>query len=157
MKLWHATRKHFIALSRLLCILVLVALACDLPRDPQKTLERVRGRVLTVGVSEDAPFIVRRGEEAIGPEPDLVRGFAASLGATVKWNWAAQDRQMAALRENHLDLVAGLTSATPWKKSVALTRPFSLNREKRAFAVPAGENAFLSALERYLAGRGEEK
>jgi polar amino acid transport system substrate-binding protein len=203
---------------------MLLLAGCDVPRDPRKTLERVRGHVLNAGVSENPPFLVRRGEEAEGLEAEVIRGFARELGATVHWVWGSQEQQLLALHGVQLDLVAGgLTAKTPWKKSAAITRPFvevyevvgasrtatpppelvgaevaiengdaageeleklkanvkrvahldggeqlaagtrarilalgytpirDLKSEKRVFAVPQGENAFLEALERYLA------
>lgn len=201
---------------------------CDAPRDPGRTLERVRGHVLEAGVSEDPPFLVRRGDEAEGIEAEVIRGFARSLGAKVRWVWSAQEQQFRALHGLQLDLVAGgLTAKTPWKQSAAITRPFvevyevvgasraaappgdlvgvevavengdpageeleklhanvkrvahldgreplaagtrarmislgyapirELRSEQRVFAVPQGENAFLEALERYLAAHHE--
>ena len=210
-------------MQRLLLVLLLVG--CGLPRDPQKTLERVRGKVLTVGVAEDPPFLVRQGQEASGIEAEAIRGFANSLNASVKWVWGAPEKQLAALEKCELDLVAGgIDAKTPWAKKVAVTRPYlevidvvackrgapapgtleheevaveegdpvaaevekekanvhrvehidgsqplvagsktkllplgytafkELKREKRSLAAPPGENAFLQALEKYLAG-----
>jgi polar amino acid transport system substrate-binding protein len=139
------------AVRRTLIALVIFCVSCNnLPRDPHKTMDHVvRGRVMTVGVAEDDPFLVRRGEEAVGVEADLIKGFASQLGATVKWQWRSQESLLQDLSEYKIDLVAGgLSSKTPWKKSVAVTRPFAADH---VFAVPPGENAFLSALERYLA------
>jgi len=120
-----------------------------MPYDPHRTLDHVRGHVLTAGVSEDPPFIVRNGDEAIGPEADVIRAFAASVGARVEWQWGSQERHLEALEKYHLDLVAGgLSPKTPWKTKVAVTRPFM---HGHAIAVPPGENGFLLALERHLA------
>jgi polar amino acid transport system substrate-binding protein len=230
---WHGFRKTVaVAIRRFLCLaaalVLVIAEGCDAPRDPRKTLERVRGHVLTAGVSEDPPFIVRRGNEADGIEADLIRGFARELGATVTWVWGSQEQQFLALHGLQLDLVAGgLTAKTPWKASAAITRPFvelhevvathrgipppvdlkaveiaieegdpvgealekekahakrvphldgsemlaagtrtrllrlgylpfrELKSEERVLAVPQGENAFLEALEKYLAAHHE--
>lgn len=132
---------------------------CDLPRDPHKTLQHVRGHVLSVGVGEDPPYIVRSNGDAAGIEADIVRGFAHSLHAQVKWEWKSQEKQLESLHKFELDMVAGgLTGKSPWKKSVAITRPFlqTLAGDKHVFAVPPGENAFLAELERYLAAHHEE-
>ena len=139
--------------------MLLIVPACDLPRDPHKTLARVQGRTLKAGVSEDPPFIVQRGIEAEGIEADVIRGFAKQLGADVRWIWGSQERQLEALHEFDLDLVAGgLRANTPWKKKVAVTRPFleTLKGDQHVFAVPAGENAFLEELEKYLASHHDE-
>lgn len=209
--------------------LALAALAsCDAPRDPGRTLERVRGHVLTVGAADDPPFLERDGEEAKGIEAELLHGFARSLGARVRWVWGPQEHQFDALHGMQVDIVAGGISAkTPWKSKAALTRPYlevheivgagtgatpppdlkgadvtieegdaigaeleklkaivkrvphlgrdeqlvagttarvlglgytpirDLTSEQRVLAVPQGENAFLGALERYLAAHHE--
>jgi hypothetical protein len=142
-----AVRKIVIVRAALLFFLVM--LGCDLPRDPLRTLERARGGELRVGVSEDPPLLVRRGEEAAGEEADLIRGFASRIGARVRWVWGAEEKHLAMLEHHQLHLVAGgLTRSTPWMKKVAVTRPY---REERVLAAPPGENAFLLELERYLA------
>ena len=138
---------------------LLLALSCGLPRDPDNTLEHVRGRVLHAGVSIAPPFIVRRGDEATGIEADLLRRFATSLGAKIVWSWDAQEKQLAELHENELDIVAGgLTGDSPWKSKVALTRPYADTRDgkRHVFAVPPGENAFLLQLETFLATHHEQ-
>lgn len=209
----------FIAIAMLSCT--------DLPRDPRKTLQNVATtHLLRVGIAEDPPFIVRAGDEARGIEADLIRGFAAAHGATVRWRWLPQEAALEALHANELDLVAPVDATTPWKKKVALTRPFVevsevvarrsrelpdalqhlvvaveesdpiaerlerkkvtvkrvehigasddlaagtrlhlrqlgfssmrvLEKKKRVFATPPGENAFLLALEQYLATQRE--
>jgi divalent metal cation (Fe/Co/Zn/Cd) transporter len=68
------------------------ALACDLPRDPEGTLGRARGGTLRVGAVEAPPYLrLGGGDEATGPEADLVRAFAESIGARVEWSWGALD------------------------------------------------------------------
>src|SRR5690606_15933037 len=151
--------------------LVAVALAgCGLPRDPEGTLDRVRGDTLRVGVTEAPPFVVRRGAAGIpgGVEAALVQAFADSLGAVVAWHWGPAEAHFEALKRYELDLVAaGLTAATPWKAHVGLTRPYHTAHEARGrargrepgrrlrtvehtLAVPPGENGFLHALEGFL-------
>jgi membrane-bound lytic murein transglycosylase MltF len=100
----------------LLVALLALAVACGMPRDPRRTLEHVRGATLRVGVGD--------GSGAEGREGALIRGFAASLGAKVEWIRGPQEAQLDALHDGDLDLVAGrLTSDSPWKKKVALTKP----------------------------------
>jgi ABC-type amino acid transport substrate-binding protein len=133
----------------LLSAFLFAASRCDLPRDPHRTLDHVRNHVLTVGVSEDPPYIIRKGDEAVGREADIIRDYAAGLGARVEWQWGSQERHFEALQKFHLDVVAGgVSPKTPWKKSAAVTRPFL---HGQALAVPAGENGFLLNLERHLA------
>jgi polar amino acid transport system substrate-binding protein len=139
--------------------MLLLMLACA-PRDPRETLAHVRGHTLRAGVAENPPYLVRRGAEATGPEAELIRGFASTLGANVQWVWGSQEVHFRALHEFHLDLAGGgITDDTPWKKEVAVTRPFleASKDDKHVFAVPPGENAFLEQLEIYLAAHRPER
>lgn len=98
--------------------------ACDLPRDPEETLERVRGGTLRVGVIENEPWTRVDGDEVSGVEADLVREFAATLDADVAWVLAGPDA-LEALEHFELDLVVGgLDHRDPWKQRVGLTRPW---------------------------------
>lgn len=147
-------------LRRTLVLIVplLLGATCEAPRDPHKTLERVRGGVLMVGVAEAPPVLEKRGEDASGVEAETIRGFARSLGARVQWNWGAQEKQLGDLHEFRLDLVAGgIGSKTPWSAKVAITRPYlESGGEKYVLAAPPGENAFLEQLERYLAAHHDD-
>src|SRR3712207_7643050 len=54
-----AARPHGLSILRsaaLASLLALVAAACDLPRDPEGTLQRVRGGTMRVGVVERRPW-----------------------------------------------------------------------------------------------------
>ena len=127
-------------------------LACDLPRDPEGTLEQARGRTLRVGAVEAPPFVGRSGDEATGPEAELVHAFAESIGAEVEWRWAPLDEHMRALEAFELDVVvAGLTKQSPWASRVGFTRPWRQEGDvQRVLAVAPGENATLVALERVI-------
>lgn len=113
-------------------------LACDqVPRDPENTLDRARGGVLRVGVSEAPPWITGTDGPPGGLEAQLVREFAESIDAEVKWVRGAQEEHLEALEKFELDLVvAGLTAASPWKTRVGLTRPYL--KERWFVGVPAG-------------------
>src|SRR4051812_48363245 len=80
-------------------LLILANLACGpLPRDPEKTSERVQQeRQLRVGVVENPPWVICAGNEPAGIEVELVRKFAASLGASPKWFWGSGQKHMEAL------------------------------------------------------------
>ena len=133
------------------------SLACDLPRDPEGTLERAREGTLRVGAVEAPPYVVRRGDEAVGPEADLVRAFAESIGAQVEWRWDPLDAHMRALEAFELDVVAaGLTTESPWASRVGFTRPWRVEGDvERVLAVAPGENATLAALERVIVASQE--
>ena len=135
------------------------ALACDLPRDPEGTLERARGGTLRVGAVEAPPYVARRGDEATGPEADLIRAFAERIGARIEWRWEPLDEHMRALEAFELDLViAGLTTESPWAGSVGFTRPWREEGDvRRAIAVAPGENATLVALERVIVSERERR
>lgn len=138
---------------RVALLIPAVALACGgVPRDPQGTLEHVRGGALVVGASESPPWLERSGQGAVGPEAELVYGFAESLGAEVRWRWGPLEDHLAALEEFEVDLVAGgLTDRTPWQGRVGLTRPWIERGDRRGvLAVAPGENGFLTALDRHI-------
>jgi polar amino acid transport system substrate-binding protein len=129
---------------------------CDLPRDPRGTLEETIGDTLYVGVSEASPWVVRNGARPAGVEPELIRRFARSIGAEVRWSWGSAEEHMEALSSYELDVaIGGFTRATPWRKHVGLTQPYHTTRiivagpagappvgegeiENRPVAVPAG-------------------
>jgi ABC-type amino acid transport substrate-binding protein len=133
--------------------------ACELPRDPRHTLAQVRSRPLRVGVAEAPPWVTRDASgEPSGLEVEVVRELAAALGTTVDWRWADPERRLQELHEHRLDLVvAGLTTETPWKKRLGLTRPYFVEPgsppREHVLAVPPGENAWLLHVERALQDR----
>jgi polar amino acid transport system substrate-binding protein len=69
----------------LIAILGLTTAGCQFPRDPEGTLERVRGGTLRVGVLDDPPWVALSGAAPMGAEADLVREFAGSIDADVEW------------------------------------------------------------------------
>jgi polar amino acid transport system substrate-binding protein len=107
-------------------LVVLIAAGCGpVPRDPEGTLDRVRGGTLRVGLVENPPWVVRTAGEPGGAEAELVRRLAAELGAKPEWVWGGEQAHLEALERFRLDLVAGgLTDDTPWKKRVGLTTPY---------------------------------
>jgi polar amino acid transport system substrate-binding protein len=120
-----------------LALFLLGVSACTtLPRDPEKTLQRVQQQHhVRVGIVESPPWVIRTGGEPAGAEVELVRRFAASLGGTPEWFWGGEQEHMEALERFELDLVIGdLDASTPWKKKIALTRPYF--EEQIAVGVP---------------------
>ena len=140
---------------------LILASACDpWPRDPEGTLERARGGVLRVGASEAPPLLLRGADsDATGPEAELVEAFADTIGARIEWRWGATDELLHELERYELDVVAGgLTVRSPWKRHVALTRPWlEQDDEQHVLAVAPGENAMLVALERSIERRRAER
>jgi polar amino acid transport system substrate-binding protein len=109
-----------------LALVVFLLCGCEFPRDPEGTLDRVRGGVMRVGVSPAEPFVqLTEGQEPGGVEAELVTRFAESLDARVEWVEGSESDLMAALEGRQLDVViAGLTRRSEWARSAALTRPY---------------------------------
>src|SRR4051812_1816803 len=101
----------------------------SLPRDPEGTLQRVRGGRLRVGLVEQPPWVVRAGRSPAGAEVELVRRFADELGATPEGIWGGEEEHMQALEQCELDLVVGgLPDDTPWSDRVGLAGPYFEDR-----------------------------
>ena len=161
------TRSTRSLLSRpALLLLLAVAAACGLPRDPDGTLERVRGGTIRVGYVVDTPWVAAAAPGAGGIEGAIVAEIARGLGARVAWIHAAETPLLTALHDGDLDLViAGLTKESPWKGKVSLTRPYYVDtvvvhgehREiPHVLAVRAGENGWQVHVERVLESRKSE-
>src|SRR3546814_10205262 len=105
--------------------LILPLAGCDLPKDPNGTLDRVQGGLMRVGISANPPWAVVRNGQFGGVEVALIQAFAREIDARIEWIPAGTPKLLKALEEFQLDLViGGLTEETPWKKRVALTRPY---------------------------------
>ena len=103
------------------------ASGCDIPRDPEGTLQRVRGGTIRVGVAEHDPWVVidATGEPTDGVEVDLVEEFAASIDADIEWIDDETEELIAGLHTHSLDLViAGLNSKSPFSKDATFTHPY---------------------------------
>jgi polar amino acid transport system substrate-binding protein len=148
-------RSYVIALG------VLVACDLPLPRDPGHTSERIASeRVLRVGVSEHAPWVVRSpGGEPGGLEVQLVLALAREQGARVQWHWGQLESLFVALSANELDLaIAGIDADTPWDDRVGLTEPWyePSDDSQLVLALPPGENRWLGTVDRFLHAHGAE-
>lgn len=138
----------------LLLATALAGCGLTIPADPEGTLQSVSGGELRVGVSPD-PGLVSRDDPPTGSIPELVSGFASSIDADVEWTVASEETLVGMLERGDLDLVAGgMTDATPWIDKAGVTRGYpgvdGADGRSLVMLVPLGENAFLSALERYL-------
>ena len=113
--------------GRLAAALTAVAVAaltgCQVPQDPDGTLDIVRDGTMRVGVTESDPWVdLADPDDPRGVEPELIRRFAERLNAEIEWIDGSEEELMGALKEGQLDLVVGgLTKQTPWKKEAALT------------------------------------
>jgi hypothetical protein len=140
-----------------------------MPRDPEGTLERVRGGELRAGAVLNPPFVALEDGRPAGADVELVESFAAALGARVTWSIAPGEDLVAALEEFRIDLVAGgFTRDDPRVKKLGISRAYAPRvappasplplpgapREKEYVLVaPPGENRFLLTLDRHLASR----
>jgi polar amino acid transport system substrate-binding protein len=135
--------------NRTLILLMVPALfACGIPRDSGGTLERVRGNVLRVGVSENPPWVVLGQRDPSGVEVTLVRDLARDLGAEVRWFQETEAELIDALHRQEVDLVtAGLTAPSPWSEKAAITKHYFTS--ELVVAIPRGmrEPADLKGLE----------
>lgn len=111
-----------------LCVLPAALASCDLPRDPEGTLLRVRDGTLRAGYVENAPWVAGDGEPR-GVEAELVREFARELNARVEWTRGSHAQLIEALERFEIDLVVGgLTRSAPGVAWVAATRPYHTSR-----------------------------
>lgn len=121
----------------LIALILLLPAACTFPQDPHRTTERTNEGTMYVGIVENPPWVTRDGDRPSGIEVALVSAYADTLGAQIEWKWGSSEEHLAALEYNELDLViAGLTSATPWKTRIALTAPYYTVEHR--VAVPPG-------------------
>jgi polar amino acid transport system substrate-binding protein len=128
---------------RLVIVLLLAAVAvaaCQYPRDPDGTLNRVEGGVMRVGVTEADPWVLLEGDRPVGgAEVELARRFAREVGARIEWVQGSEEELVDAAKEGQVDLIAaGLTNKSRWKKDVAFTRPYVETRT--VVGVPADES-----------------
>lgn len=141
----------------LAAVLALAGCGSPYPADPDGTLERVVDGTLRVGASENGEWVDIDGEDVQGTEADLVRDFAAGLGAEIEWVSGTEYVLAEELKHGQLDLViGGLDDKTPWAQHGGLTRVYAESRDSRGslhkhvMLVPLGENAFLLELDRFL-------
>ncbi|ARS34544.1 hypothetical protein CA264_03295 [Pontibacter actiniarum] len=118
---------HFFVLG---CFLLLVG--CDnYPRDPEHTLENVKGHVLRVGVASNGKWAQADGASPSGIEVELVKGFAKELGAEIEWLPDAQSNILEKVEVHELDMaIGGFTKTSPWVKHLAFSQPHHTEKIK---------------------------
>jgi hypothetical protein len=140
------------ATSVLMAAFMGLALAgCDVPADPEHTTDTVRGQTLVVGVTTD-------DEPSDPDERAAIERLAQRLDATVEYRRDEIHRQVKALEEGEIHLLAGhLPKTTPFAKETGTTVPVSSmllggKRVKTVFALRKGENGFLVETEKAIGG-----
>lgn len=134
-----------------------VIMGCEYPKDPQGTLDRVRGGTLHVGVMPHDPWVRIDGKHVAGLEAALVQSLADELGATVQWYPGGETNLFEQLRRFELDLViGGLTTRSLWSSKVAMSKPIRIateqgRKQSYVWAMPSGENAWVMHVDAYLA------
>jgi polar amino acid transport system substrate-binding protein len=100
--------------------------ACQIPQDPNRTLENVRNaKVLRVGIIVNEPWVVKNGGEPTGVEPALIGEFAGEIGARPVWVTGSDYELFESLKNFELDLViGGLAESSPYGSEVAFTNPY---------------------------------
>src|SRR5690606_3372167 len=131
------------------------------PLDTERTLERVQGGTLRVGITHSPPWTDTSDAPPSGSEVDLTTDFAADLGAEIEWTLDSEARLIEDIHRGELDLViGGFTDDTPWSGKAAVTAPYlettdeSGRTAKHVLITRPGENGFLVRLESFLAERG---
>ena len=100
-------------------------IGCNLPRDSDGSLDRIRGGTMRVGFVVDTPWVTDSTDGPGGVEPAFVRALARDLGSRVRWTRGPQSQLLETLSGRELDLViGGLDAKSPWKQKLALTRPY---------------------------------
>ncbi|MBI1361905.1 MAG: hypothetical protein GC155_16640 [Alphaproteobacteria bacterium] len=129
--------------------------ACAFPRDPANTTQQVlEGGHVRVGLVAGASPSERTIMEA------FARSVAEAQNATPQFESASAKHLIDELDEGDLDLVVGpFAKKSPWKKRVALTRPYHAKNDNGAGApirgaVRLGENRWLIDVERETRPRG---
>lgn len=124
------TRRRMGAAAALAALAVAALTGCQVPQDPDGTLDLVRDGTMRVGVTDSDPWVDLTDPDAPqGVEPELVRRFAESLNAEIDWFDGSEEELIGALKEGQLDLVVGgLTRKSPWKKEAALTWSYLTTR-----------------------------
>jgi len=152
-----------VRLPALLIACCLLGAGCAIPTDPDGTLDRVRGGVMRVGMTEADPWAQMSDGRRSGVEVELVQRFAAGLDARIEWTDGSEEELFEELDEGRLDLViGGITGRSPWKTKGAFTRPYATilsdkgKKEKHVMAARLGENDFLTELDFFLQRREGE-
>jgi ABC-type amino acid transport substrate-binding protein len=138
-------------------LLSFLSAACNIPKDPEGTSERIAStHELRVGITDNPPWVSATQGEPAGIEAELVRKFAESVQADVLWTTGSESMLVEALKRRELDVViGGFEKRTQWSSQAGITQPFAEDAEgkKHVFLAAPGENGFILKLDRFLTER----
>lgn len=135
---------RYVALS----IAVALLTGCGIPRDPEGTLDSVKGDMLRVGVVEHEPWVSLEEDEPSGIEVELVERFAGTLDARIEWFPGSGSEVFSALHVGTLDMViGGLERTSPYAKEAALTHPYVTTQTVVGFPDEPGVDEDIAGLE----------
>jgi len=138
-------------------LLSFLSTACDIPKDPEGTSERIAStHELRVGVTDNPPWVSATHGEPGGIEAKLVRKFAKNVQAHVLWTTGSESVLVEALKRHELDVViGGFEKRTQWSSQAGITQPFAKDADgkKHVFLAAPGENGFILNLDRFLTER----
>lgn len=120
---------------------ILVLSGCDdSPRDPNRTLERVRAsqKLRVVAVDHQPWVIASQGSVPAGVEAELVQAFADELGVAVEWRQAPAFEVLEAIERGDADLAVGGFTAPGLEAEGSATRTFAYFTEELVVAVEPG-------------------
>jgi hypothetical protein len=132
-----------------LCLGFAAAGCGSLPRDPDRTLERVRSEgIFRVGLIADGGT-----GEGLGETTAFLGRVSRATGAKAAIRSGAAEPLLLDLEGGRLDLVVGAVSpASPWAAEVAILRPIAEPTAPRHLIVSPvvrnGENRWIMLLER---------
>lgn len=141
-------------LRTLAAVMPFLVAACALPHDPDQTSQRIASsHELRVGVTANPPWVDAQSAEPKGIERDLVRQYAARIGAHVLWTRGSETNLAQSLKHGEIDIaLGGFDKQTKWKSTAGVTQPFAetSDKKKHVFLAAPGENRFILSLDTFL-------
>ena len=119
-------------------IFITVTMGCDdFPKDPGNTLNDAKNNVLRVGIAESGKWAQVNNGDYTGIEVNLIKDYAKSINAEIKWIPGSQTHLIDLLNEDEIDVaIGGFTKKSPFEKHAGFTRPHHV--EEIRLGIPAG-------------------
>lgn len=111
----------------------LILIGCNYPKDPGNTLEKIKNSTIRVGIANYKGRCNYNNGNPKGPEVELIKGYAKSIGANIEWVKASQSEIVDFLKELQVDVgIGGFTKRSPWKKKVGFSTSYTTEKIKLA-------------------------